>query len=869
MKIAFSTKSKNTQGKSECRFAGSALKLAMRPAALTLLSLQFVGLMLALVASCQAAFAQGPVRANGTGTNPGIPQNEAGSTAKANRDRYCERNPWAAGCRADDITEDVPGTKNQKAVDAIEDFPMPVTFNTAVPMDQSGQRWMITMQRGVLPTKIQQRDIGNITRNYTTKGVVITDESFAIHGNQIASKFAENQMDPERLNWNVATAAGLGSAGASNSAANVGEQSLTTMFDRILEADGAGALINVANEASGTGGNVGALFRTIPDAVGMVMQMYKHCYVPMAILFLLPGAVISQVKGTVGRALSNTASVPEAQNPFEGILRSIVAIFLIPGTQVIVSWSIDVGNSLAYSMRDWVDIPMIVNWCHELSYDPKRENDDNAIRPPNPNPNYSAGGAGGGGGGGTGGGGGGGLFAGIGALFGSVGAFLGGLIDSMFGGWAAPGEGVFMNMREGSVHMERQGFISIILQLAFNIMVYIAALFIVIMTALQICYICYLFLMGPLAAAFYAWPQISQRTFRGVFSSWLEAVIKVSLWRFYWMVILAVITQRLIYTGGGTGDLQWEVCIFASFLGIMLYVPMEPFIFDPKGSFGMTERAYSQSMRTAMGDAKGGGGGGGGGGAGGGKGADSGAGSGKSDESGENRSETRTDTRTESQQTAPVDSNSSNQGLRLASAGSESGSKGGKEGESVKVQPPPSSSMAQGTGQQGSQGAAQGADQGKGGSLPPGSGSTAGSGVGSQGGANTNAPPGGSNSSSGKGKGGAPVAVTAGNASVNAQAGNTQLAGVPNPPSAASGQTGGNSGNNSGGNSAGNGSSAPQANVQVTQVASAPSSGGNSGGDSGNSSSVQVGAQASAQQNIGTQAASLENDKDEGGKTTA
>ena len=864
MKIAFSTKSKHTQSKSECRFAGSSLKLAMRPAALTLLGLQFVGLMLAMVASCQAAFAQGPVRANGTGTNPGIPQNGTESTAWANRQRYFDRNPWTKGSHDDDRTEDVPGTKNQKAVDAIPAFPMPVTFNVATPVDQSGQRWYMQMQSGVLPTKIQQRDIGNITRNYTTPGVFITDQSFAIHANQALSKFAENQMDPERLNWNVATAAGMGSAGASNSAANVGEQSLTTMFDRILDADGAGALINVANEASGTGGNVGALFRTIPDAVGMVMQMYKHCYVPMAILFLLPGAVISQVKGTVGRGLSNTVSVPEAQNPFEGILRSMVAIFLIPGTQVIVSWSIDVGNSLAYSMRDWVDIPMIVNWCHELSYDPKRENDDNAIRPPNPNPNYSAGGGSGGSGGG-GGGGGGGFFAGIGALFGSIGAFLGGLIDSLFGGWAAPGEGVFMNMREGTVHMERQGFISIILQLAFNIMVYIAALFIVIMTALQVCYICYLFLMGPLAAAFYAWPQISQRTFRGVFSSWLEAVIKVSLWRFYWMVILAVITQRLIYTGGGTGDLQWEVWIFASFLGIMLYVPMEPFIFDPKGSFSQAAQVYSTSMKTAMGDAKGGGGGGGGG-AGGGKGADSGAGSGKGEEGGENRSETRTDTKTESQPTAPVDSNKGNQGLQLASAGSDTGSKGSKDGESVKVQPPPNSSMAQGTGQQGSQGAAQGADQGKGSSLPPGSGSTASKGVGSQVGANTAAPPGGANSSSSKGKAGAPVAVTAGNGSVNAQAGNTQLAGVPNPPSASSGQTGSNSASNSGSNNSGNGSSAPQANVQVTQVASAPSSGATSG-DSGSSSSVQTGAQGSAERNLGTQIASLEGKDDDGGKT--
>lgn len=57
------------------------------------------------------------------------------------------------------------------------------------------------------------------------------------------------------------------------------------------------ALINVANEASGAGYPEWVMYKTIPEAVGMVQRMYKQVFIPMAILFLLPGAVASQVKG--------------------------------------------------------------------------------------------------------------------------------------------------------------------------------------------------------------------------------------------------------------------------------------------------------------------------------------------------------------------------------------------------------------------------------------------------------------------------------------------------------------------------------------------------------------------------------------------
>lgn len=579
---------------------------------------------------CSVALAQ-----QGEGTSPNIPQNDADQTgALPNRQRYWNQNPWAKGHHDDDATEDKPGTSNQRAQPPIENFPMPAFQGAVVP--QGDNTYRVTLIPQMVQTRIQRRDVGNVTRNYNTIGTWSTDTSKAIHMNQMASKGIEMAFDPERLNWNLSANASLGASSASNSAANAGEQTLNVVLDRILEADAGGALINVANEASGTGGNVGALFRSVPDAVGMVMIMYKHVFVPMAILFLLPGAVISQVKGMVGRGLSNTVSVPEAQHPFDGILRSMVAVFLIPATQVIMSWSIDVGNSLAYSMRDWVDIPMILNWCSELSYDPKPNNYDNAIRQPQPQSNYGGGGGVTGGAPATGGG--------VSGFFNSI---INAVLSAIFGGDYAIGEGAAVNMRETATHLERQGYMMVMLQMAFNFMLYVAAVFLVIMSAFQITIMCYLFLLGPLAAAFYAWPQVNSgkvALFRGIFGNWLEAVIKVSLWRFYWMVVLAVVTQRLIYTGGGTGDLQWEVAMFASFLGIMLYVPQQPFDFTPQGSFAKAEQVYSQAMQAAQSQSGGGGGGGKGG---------SPGGAGGSEEPGQNGKdkETSKDTKTEKEST--------------------------------------------------------------------------------------------------------------------------------------------------------------------------------------------------------------------------
>jgi hypothetical protein len=575
-----------------------------------------LGLALVMLVPASEAFAQ----AAGNVGKPTPAQNSPSAVnnegSYENQQRYFDNNQLAKKYRDSVGRKDVQGTKNKEAGDKTEvEYDPTIDTVTGTGTDSTGATYY-TYRKQTMPTvtPVEAADKEAITGGPKLTNTLVTDSGAQAALRHDALRSTEMQFDPERLNHTVTGSAGMAAAGASNSSAGVAEQSFDVALQRIVYAEGNGALINVANEASGTGGNHGALFRTIPDAVGMVQKMYKNVFVPMAILFLLPGAVISQVKGLVGRGLGNTVSVPESQHPFDGILRSIVAIFLIPGTQVFMSWSIDTGNSMAWSVRDWVEIPRIEAWAHQLSYNPQTF--DNVIKMPAPKPDYAAAGGGGGGGGG------GGTFQQFGSqYFGAIGGIIGGLLDMAFGGINAPGEGTVANMSETKTHFERQGYLDIIFQLAFNYMMYIAAFFIIILSAYQVAMMCYLFLMGPLSAAFYAWPQVNQGNnvplFRGVFGNWLEAVIKVSMWRFFWMVVLAVVTQRLIYTGGGTSDLQWEVCMFASFLGIMLYVPQQPFNFAPAGAYGETASVYQAAMQQAQqqagssGGGKGGGAGGG------------------------------------------------------------------------------------------------------------------------------------------------------------------------------------------------------------------------------------------------------------------
>lgn len=284
-------------------------------------------------------------------------------------------------------------------------------------------------------------------------------------------------------------------------------------------------LLNVANEATGSACSASQPIKTYENAVYLVQQAYKNVYLPMAILLLLPGAVMTQVKGLVTGGVLNNQNDEDAVSPFTGILRSIIAIFLIPATQLIVSYSIDVGNSLQYEVARNINYLNIYMWGDEQVFRAPIKNAISQIKPAN-------------------------TFKVLGKM--SQGP-------------------------EKESGYESQGPATIMLQTMVNSAADSAAFGLVILCAFQITMACYLLLMGPIAAALYAWPGSTGSLFTRVFSNWVDAMINLALWRFWWCVVLLCIDTRLGWIAGLDVYTEWEMLMFLSFLTILCYVPFNPF----------------------------------------------------------------------------------------------------------------------------------------------------------------------------------------------------------------------------------------------------------------------------------------------------
>lgn len=281
---------------------------------------------------------------------------------------------------------------------------------------------------------------------------------------------------------------------------------------------------NIANEA--TGGGIPApnsMFRTLPESIAMVMTAYKNIYLPIALLLLLPGAVLTQLKSLASVGMLGAGHGGEDSNPLAGIFRSTVAIALIPATQLIVSYSIDVGNSLT----------------HELSRHISAQ----------------------------------------------------GLIQAA--------KAVQQNSNEAELYGDQ----------AFHMVQNMMDMFLVyglfMLIAFQIVIMCYLFLMGPIAAAFYAWPAGVAKLFKSVFNNWADAIVTVSLWKFWWCLLVLVMLLRIEWLSQmGLYDPKslWEGFMFTAFLVMLSYVPFAPFELRPGE---MVDKVMEKAEKMGSGAAKG------------------------------------------------------------------------------------------------------------------------------------------------------------------------------------------------------------------------------------------------------------------------
>lgn len=345
---------------------------------------------------------------------------------------------------------------------------------------------------------------------------------------------------------------------ASDASADAAEQSFSS--DLIIASS---SLINVANESAAMPTTTYLPIRLLSQAIWMVQQMLKHVYMPMAILLVLPGAVLTQVKCVAASGMLDLED-EDTINPFNGILRSLIAIFLIPATQLIVSFAVDIGNSMTYEVQKYL-VPMeLIDWSKEQTFNPPQQNAMNALMP---------------------------------------------------AAAAAAAAGKMTDVSELASGVESQTASTNMMQMGFNMMNMALGFGMIILLAFQIVMMCYLMLMGPIAAALFAWPTNFGSLFSKVFANWVDAVTNLALWRFWWCVVLLCMCTRISWLkeiGQYNPNSQWEMMVFTAFMVILTYVPFMPFDYKPGEMVAKVLEKASQAQQGAGGGGGGGGCGGGG-----------------------------------------------------------------------------------------------------------------------------------------------------------------------------------------------------------------------------------------------------------------
>lgn len=231
-------------------------------------------------------------------------------------------------------------------------------------------------------------------------------------------------------------------------------------------------------------------------------QIRDSIFVPIGLLLLLPGAVLSQIRATVGVGIPLSLS---QANPFEGILRSVVAIFLIPATYLVVNYSIDFSNSITHTLASEYKRIFSTDFyrdavCSEIRAFP--------VRGPKENQN-----------------------AGIAQTWPQVEStsfsrleknlYKSKTDDPCSNEYSAPDNRTDEGMPLSSVFGRLLAFGgNALLTSAWNVL-----------CAFQMAYMLYLFWVGPIAAGLWVWPI---KQFRDALPNWVEGVITLSFWSLFW-----------------------------------------------------------------------------------------------------------------------------------------------------------------------------------------------------------------------------------------------------------------------------------------------------------------------------------------------
>lgn len=241
------------------------------------------------------------------------------------------------------------------------------------------------------------------------------------------------------------------------------------------------------------------------DGANKWNKLRDGIFVPMAVLLLLPGAMLTQVKSIMA---AGNPVLGEA-NPFEGIQRAIIAIFLIPGTYLVINYSIDLNNSVTLSIADeyqqifGTDMYRDAISFHIRAFPARQPGENrNALDQQT---------------------------ARMGPLLNGTTAFArfeGMMIENKI---EDPVAGIYLAPPDradealpAAVIAAKEMFNSTnaTFMIAWNIL-----------CAFQMIYFYYLWFVGPITAALWAWPM---KSLRGAFPSWCEGVITLGFWSLFW-----------------------------------------------------------------------------------------------------------------------------------------------------------------------------------------------------------------------------------------------------------------------------------------------------------------------------------------------
>lgn len=233
-------------------------------------------------------------------------------------------------------------------------------------------------------------------------------------------------------------------------------------------------------------------------------------FIPMALLLILPGAVLTQVRAIIAQGNPILAG---QSSPIEGIYRAIVGVFLVPCTYLVVNYSIDLGNSLQYTIAteyhriqgtDMYEDAM----CAEIRAFGVRhlkENEGSSAVPPQdktPRGNEP--------------------FAKL------EGKIWGKLSDPCVGLNLVPANRDDQSMEQGSLGVRlAMNMTNAGINTAWSIL-----------TAFQMAFMYYLFFVGPIMAALWVWPV---KMMKDALPAWIEGVITLAFWSFFWNVVILII----------------------------------------------------------------------------------------------------------------------------------------------------------------------------------------------------------------------------------------------------------------------------------------------------------------------------------------